>query len=331
MNDDGLLDIAWRGYTCHNGASGHGTTDGDCYTIITDETGTNLLTQIYPGSTERDGRLDDMLLKFTGSGPYRIVSFKNYDPTYYHGTARVHIRSIDGTIMHTKTGLYNTGWQFGWADMDGDGIQDIVCSNGNTSTNTVFILDTLLNTKDSLITSPGFDVRAICDIDGDGVKEVIIANKDSATVVCLDNHLVEEWRWTDPTGGPLWTVIVSDNDNDGKVEVTVLTENRITVLEGTDSSTLVELNKKPQSYSLGIYPNPFNSSLSISYTIAKASDIFIDIYDLTGNMVTELVNEHQEAGYYSALWNGENIPSGIYFVRLKAGEQTITKRAILMK
>ncbi len=331
INGDGLLEIAWRSGTCHNGASGNGTTDDNCYTIITNAAGFNLLTQLYSGSTERDGSLHDMFLRFTEDGPYRIVSFKNYDPTYYHGTARIHIRATDGTILHTRTGLHNTAWHFAWADVDDDGAQEIVCSNGDSSTNVVLVLDSLLNVKDSLATPPGFTVRAICDVDGDGAKEILIASADSATVVCLNNHLGEKWRWRDTTGDQLLTVIVSDNDDDGKVEVIVLSESRLTVLEGTSGSA-VDPNKKPKSFLLGICPNPFNSSLSVSYTVPEGSEFSVEVYDICGVRLAVLASGRQSAGSHTTKWTPQgNVPSGVYIVRLSVNGSAIAKRAVLVR
>lgn len=87
----------------------------------------------------------------------------------------------------------------------------------------------------------------------------------------------------------------------------------------------------PQRLSLFIVPNPFNSTITINYHFTSASKISLDVFDMMGHLVSALVNEDKETGEYTTLWNGENMPSGIYFVRLKAGDRTITKRAILIR
>jgi len=88
----------------------------------------------------------------------------------------------------------------------------------------------------------------------------------------------------------------------------------------------------PVRYAMDIFPNPFNSAISIAYSIASESDVSLEIFDIAGHKVVLLVNEHRNAGTHSATWNApDDIPSGIYFVKLKVDDQTIVKRAILMK
>ncbi|QQS34904.1 MAG: choice-of-anchor J domain-containing protein [Ignavibacteriales bacterium] len=83
------------------------------------------------------------------------------------------------------------------------------------------------------------------------------------------------------------------------------------------------------------YPNPFNPSTKIKYSIAKASQVVLKIYNILGAEVYTLVNEFQEAGNYnrefSAVQDGLNLSSGVYFYRLDAGNFSETKKFILMK
>lgn len=97
--------------------------------------------------------------------------------------------------------------------------------------------------------------------------------------------------------------------------------------------TSIEENdvQKPRTFSLTVYPNPFNASMSIKYNLSSATDVSLDIYDILGHRVTTLVSEHQPAGSYTVQWAPEDLPSGLYFVRMKAGKQTITKKAMYLK
>ena len=101
----------------------------------------------------------------------------------------------------------------------------------------------------------------------------------------------------------------------------------------TDSTASINSRKLiPESIRMTVNPNPFNASLSINYDLVTASDVSIEIYDIMGHQTAILVSEHQSAGTHISTWNApEEATSGIYFVRLKAGDQTIVKRAILMK
>ncbi len=79
------------------------------------------------------------------------------------------------------------------------------------------------------------------------------------------------------------------------------------------------------------YPNPFNPTTRIKYSVPKASSIKIVIYDILGKEIHTLVDEQKYAGYYEVEFNGNNLSSGIYFVRFTADTYSSTKKIILMK
>ncbi len=80
------------------------------------------------------------------------------------------------------------------------------------------------------------------------------------------------------------------------------------------------------------YPNPFNPSTTILYNVAKASNITLKIFDVTGKQVQVLVNEQQNAGTYKATLRALNMASGVYFYSLQADDVVIdTKKMILVK
>ncbi len=79
------------------------------------------------------------------------------------------------------------------------------------------------------------------------------------------------------------------------------------------------------------YPNPFNPQTTISYALPKSSKASLKIYNIKGQLVETLVNEFQQAGNYSVVWNAEDISSGIYFYRITAGDFTDTKKCVILK
>ena len=79
------------------------------------------------------------------------------------------------------------------------------------------------------------------------------------------------------------------------------------------------------------YPNPFNPSTILSYTIPEASLTSLKIYDAVGHELVVLVNEVKSAGTYEIEFNAEEFSSGIYFYELRAGSFIQTKKMILMK
>jgi len=79
------------------------------------------------------------------------------------------------------------------------------------------------------------------------------------------------------------------------------------------------------------YPNPFNSSCAIKYSIPKSSQISLKIFNTLGQEIETLVSDEKPVGTYELNWNAANLPSGVYFYQLKAGEFISTKKMILLK
>jgi Secretion system C-terminal sorting domain len=79
------------------------------------------------------------------------------------------------------------------------------------------------------------------------------------------------------------------------------------------------------------FPNPFNPTTTISYTIPRKAQVKLTVYNILGQKVTTLVNTEQGAGDYTVQWNGVNSASGIYFYKLTAGKTGISRKMILLK
>jgi len=89
-------------------------------------------------------------------------------------------------------------------------------------------------------------------------------------------------------------------------------------------------------FQLSNYPNPFNPETTISYNMIEDGNVSIDIFNVKGQKVRTLINEHVTAGDHSLVWNGTNnneqkVSSGIYFYKMKSGNYSATKKMILMK
>ena len=94
----------------------------------------------------------------------------------------------------------------------------------------------------------------------------------------------------------------------------------------------------PESYALNQnYPNPFNPKTTIKYELPNSGDISLKIYNVTGQLVKTLVDNHKEAGYHTIEWNGDDengrsVASGIYIYRLINNEGIVnTKKMIMVK
>lgn len=84
------------------------------------------------------------------------------------------------------------------------------------------------------------------------------------------------------------------------------------------------------------FPNPFNPSTAIRYSISQAARVELKLYNILGQMVRKLVDRSDNPGVYQVVWDGKdesgkNLPSGIYFYQLRAGDYIRTRKMILMK
>ena len=91
-------------------------------------------------------------------------------------------------------------------------------------------------------------------------------------------------------------------------------------------------NKIPEFFELiQNYPNPFNPSTKISYSIPERSNVSLKVFDLLGSEVAELIDNSMETGNYNIEFDVSNLPSGVYFYQLKAGDFIDTKKMLLLK
>lgn len=88
----------------------------------------------------------------------------------------------------------------------------------------------------------------------------------------------------------------------------------------------------PESFNLReTYPNPFNARANIEFDIPEASYVTLAIYDLLGREIEILVDRFYPAGYHRVTWDAGARPSGLYFVRLQAGEYNADRKMLLIK
>lgn len=84
------------------------------------------------------------------------------------------------------------------------------------------------------------------------------------------------------------------------------------------------------------YPNPFNPETTIKYQLPKDSYVRLDIFNIMGQKLTTLIEEHQSAGFKTVKWDGRDssgfeLASGLYFYRIKAGDFVSTKKMTLIR
>ena len=89
-------------------------------------------------------------------------------------------------------------------------------------------------------------------------------------------------------------------------------------------------------FKLTNFPNPFNPTTTISFSLLEDSDVELSIYNVKGQKVTTIINEHLSKGKHSIVWSGVDeqnklVCSGIYLYKIKAGNQESAKRMLLLK
>ena len=101
--------------------------------------------------------------------------------------------------------------------------------------------------------------------------------------------------------------------------------------QNCDDMSISELTQ-PIQYTLHQpFPNPFNPTTSISFSIPEQSQTSLKVYDIKGNLISTLLNQTMNVGHHQVEWNGENLSSGTYFIRINSGEFSDVKKVVLVK
>lgn len=129
----------------------------------------------------------------------------------------------------------------------------------------------------------------------------------------------KEYNYSDKdlfTGGSKFKYRLKQIDNDGAFEY----------------SDVVEVEVVPVEYELSQnYPNPFNPNTTIRFSLPKATQLQIIIYDILGEQIETIAQGDYEAGYHKILFDASNLPSGTYIYRLESNDFVKTKKMILIK
>ena len=222
-----------------------------------------------------------------------------------------------------------------------------------------------------LLNHPGssFNINSspvICDIDGDTTTvEIVVKANDYIFAIHQDTTLVNGFPYfindENQSGTHSPSPIIDDFDNDGDVEYAFASiAGKIHFfdmeasynknfefwnsykhdLQNTGAAFPIEVitdvnennSTLPTGFALLLnYPNPFNPSTKIKYTISSRQYATLKVYDVLGNEIAILVNEEKAVGTYAVEFNAANLTSGIYFYQLRAGDFVQTKKMILLR
>ena len=142
-----------------------------------------------------------------------------------------------------------------------------------------------------------------------------------------EGWIITDWAWnfgdgnTSSEQNPVHTYT-----SDGLYEVSLV----ITTDIGTESDPytseiqiatldISDISNPSEFKILKNYPNPFNPTTTVDYYLNESGNVKMNVYDINGRIVDQVINSYQIAGHHSVNWNPSNIPSGLYYVILEQG------------
>jgi hypothetical protein len=175
------------------------------------------------------------------------------------------------------------------------------------------------------------------DVNGDGHTDVVGASEASRVKLWLnDGNFPIHWTGQDINASypGAWPVFATDVDGDDDVDILSCASfsNLVSWWENTTTASVPEHAYPLDDYVLvRNYPNPFNPSTVISYSLPKPSQVDLKVYNITGKEVAILVNGMCDAGGHTVSFDGSDLASGIYFYRLKTGDYENVGKMVLLK
>ncbi len=183
------------------------------------------------------------------------------------------------------------------------------------------------------------------DLDDDGDMDVLSASYNDYKIAWYQNdggeNFIDHIITTD--AGWAQSVFAADVDSDGDMDVLSASywDDKIEWYENLQINSNIEVNNLVLSFNyISNYPNPFNPETTISFNLPEEGDVQLDIYNIKGQKVKQLVSisaNQFSAGQHSVVWNGKDennkpVSSGIYLYKLKMDGKTIaSKKCLLMK
>ncbi|MCF7823508.1 MAG: FG-GAP-like repeat-containing protein [Candidatus Marinimicrobia bacterium] len=236
-----------------------------------------------------------------------------------------------------KTSLESSSW----LDFETQSPEDVWTSNGSTSVSIETEREDILQVE--LIVEQSSPLLSVNFMEGDYFEDRFLSSpvfKEVSNDSTLSSCCITGLGVQDVQNGS-GTIAELDLSNLTGSTETVYLLYRIWSISGAEvESGQISLDVEsqvPDKYTLEQnFPNPFNPSTTIRYTLPEATEIRLNIYNIRGELVQSLVSEHQEAGYYQLTWSGESArgapsPAGLYFCRIQTPQFTETKKMVFLK
>ena len=195
------------------------------------------------------------------------------------------------------------------------------------------------------------------DIDNDRTEEIAVCIDDNFLILKFNgsrNHHTYELYyikqndlWSQEEWTTYYGAIIYDLKQNGDHQILISmihilsqqTSKFLTKIYKPDSLSSVIDNNSVIPKSPGLeqnYPNPFNPSTNLTFELSKIENVALRVYDILGKEITTLLEKELSPGSYTISWeardsNGQLLPSGVYFIRLNAGNYTKVIKALLMR
>lgn len=266
------------------------------------------------------------------------AAFLTHQITWWHNDGNIPINWTEYAISDTFNGAHMVYA----CDLDGDTDNDVVAAgyyenaiiwwrnDGSTPVEwTEFPVD--------LAFSGALGVYAT-DMDGDGDNDVLGAAESAADITLWLNIGFEPIQWTEQTiNGAYygaWPIYATDVDGDDDVDVLATSSSlhRVNWWENTSASNVDDNPHTPEDIRLlHAFPNPFNPKTNLTFEIPLSNHISLIIYNIDGQEVARLADGWFVPGIYQLTFDGTQLPSGLYFARLKANNIDQVQKILLLK
>ena len=329
-NDDGYsitIDNAGNTYVTGNF---WGTATFGSYSIISSGYGDIFIAKVDSGgnwqwATQVGGSDDDRGYSITID-----YAGNSYVTGYFEGTATF------GSDSLTSSGYYDifvakidAGGNWQWATEAGGIYYDtgygITIDDSGNSYVTGYFMETATFGPYSLTSSGSY-----------GCPDIFVAKMDADG----------SWQWVTQAGGSSDDIgigiAIDDNGNSyvtGNFEDTATFGSYSLTSSGYEDIFVAKLNPpvstnpeiNPDAFSLSNYPNPFTTSTMINYILKRETYLHLEIYNLKGQLVETLLEGNIQAGDHTIEWDSHAMPSGVYFLKMKAGSEESIRKMILLR
>ncbi|MFC1898291.1 FG-GAP-like repeat-containing protein [Candidatus Cloacimonadota bacterium] len=278
-----------------------------------------------------------------------IIITGNYLTIYFNYGSYFNVHVIDNIGF--------SGFIIELDDLDNDGDTDVITSQPGMNNLTLFNLFENLNGNiefnSYIVRNPSIGYFELSDLNNDFLPEIIMGKYDnlyiyenlgdftiSSTSIIVDTNI-------NNTNNNVFTISTGDFDNNQYKDIVfsahIDNEPYIGLVfnNGDGSFQNEPVNAYNELISnndvlLTNYPNPFNPSTTIEFSIQIDSNIELSVYNIKGQNIKTIVNNEFTKGSHSIIWNGNDdsgnsVSSGIYFYKLKSGNFEKTKKMLLLK